>query len=83
MKRLGTLLPLGVAMAAPVRADDSLLRVQAPDYLAGMSWLLREAKPGEEDQMYLFLPPVNRVRRVIGDAGYDSISPNSNQVIHS
>lgn len=49
------------------------LRIEAPDYLAGASYLVREAPPGAEDEMYVFLPSVNRVRRVIGDAGYDSL----------
>ena len=49
------------------------LRIDAPDYLAGASYLVRESKPGTEDEMYVFLPSVNRVRRVVGDAGYDSL----------
>ena len=126
MKRrgLGMAAAMGLALAAPARADDSLqkvidcmhanlppslrvehielentdrsggtrtlrgrlyamrdgagltratLRIESPDYLAGASYLLREAKAGGEDEMYVFLPSVNRVRRVVGDAGYDSM----------
>ena len=50
-----------------------MLHVDAPDYLAGASYLVRAAAPGGEDQMYVYLPSVNRVRRVVGDAGYDSL----------
>lgn len=49
------------------------LHIDAPDYLAGAAYLLRQGKPGTEDEMYVFLPSVNRVRRVVGDAGYDSL----------
>lgn len=51
----------------------AMLHIDVPDYLAGAAWLVREGKPGVEDEMYVFLPSVNRVRRVIGDAGYDSM----------
>jgi hypothetical protein len=50
-----------------------MLRIDGPDYLAGASYLMRQGQPGEGDEMYVFLPSVNRVRRVIGDAGYDSL----------
>lgn len=43
-----------------------MMRVQAPDYLAGASYLLREAEKGESDGMYVFLPSVARVRRISG-----------------
>jgi hypothetical protein len=49
------------------------LRIEAPDYLAGAAYLVRENAPGAEDEMYVFLPSVHRVRRVVGDAGYDSL----------
>jgi hypothetical protein len=49
------------------------LRIEAPDYLAGAAYLVREGAPGAEDEMYVFLPSVNRVRRVVGDAGYDAM----------
>jgi len=49
------------------------LRIESPDYLAGASYLVRESAAGAEDEMYVFLPSVNRVRRVVGDAGYDSL----------
>jgi hypothetical protein len=49
------------------------LRIEAPDYLAGAAYLVREGAPGGEDEMYVFLPSVHRVRRVVGDAGYDSM----------
>jgi hypothetical protein len=50
-----------------------MLHIDGPDYLAGAAYLMRQGKPGEDDGMYVFLPSVNRVRRVIGDAGYDSL----------
>lgn len=60
-----------------LRNDQGLfratLRIEAPDYLAGAAYLVRENAPGNEDEMYIFLPSVNRVRRVVGDAGYDSL----------
>jgi hypothetical protein len=60
-----------------MRDKDGLVRanlhIDAPDYLAGAAYLLRQGKPGTEDEMYVFLPSVNRVRRVVGDAGYDSL----------
>ena len=51
----------------------AMLHIDVPDYLAGAAYLVRQGKPGAEDEMYVFLPSVNRVRRVIGDAGYDSL----------
>jgi len=65
------------AMREKNAGGDGLLRavlhIEAPDYLAGASYLIRQGKPGAEDEMYVFLPTVNRVRRVVGDAGYDSL----------
>ncbi len=51
----------------------AVLRIDVPDYLAGAAYLVRQGKRGADDEMYVFLPSVNRVRRVIGDAGYDSL----------
>jgi hypothetical protein len=49
----------------------ALLHIDAPDYMAGASYLVREGKAG--DEMYVYLPSFKRVRRVVGDAGYDSM----------
>src|ERR1051326_4161390 len=43
-----------------------MLRIEAPVDLAGASYLVREAAPA--DEMYLYLPSVNRVRRITGAA---------------
>lgn len=48
---------------APVRA---MLRIEAPPYLAGASYLVREVKGSRDQGMYVFLPSVHRVRRVTG-----------------
>jgi hypothetical protein len=43
-----------------------MLRIDAPVDLAGASYLVRENPPA--DEMYLYLPSVNRVRRITGAA---------------
>ena len=43
-----------------------MLRIDSPVDLSGASYLVREAQPA--DEMYLFLPSVNRVRRITGAA---------------
>lgn len=57
------------------REDDllrALLRIDAPADLARSAYLLRESgDAGHGDEMYLYLPALNRVRRITG-AGADS-----------
>ena len=48
------------------RRLQAVMKVQAPDYLAGASYLLREADHEDSDGMYVFLPSVGRVRQVSG-----------------
>ncbi|MFA5938052.1 MAG: outer membrane lipoprotein-sorting protein [Sinimarinibacterium sp.] len=43
------------------------LRIEAPEYLAGASYLVRQAEGESADGMYVYLPSVRRVRRVSGD----------------
>lgn len=43
-----------------------MLRINSPDYLAGASYLVRQAKDSPEDAMYVYLPSVRRARRVSG-----------------
>ena len=43
-----------------------MLHIDAPVDLAGASYLVRESTPS--DEMYLYLPSVNRVRRITGAA---------------
>jgi hypothetical protein len=43
-----------------------MLHIDAPVDLAGAAYLVRESQPS--DEMYLFLPSVNRVRRITGAA---------------
>ncbi len=52
------------AAAGRVRA---MLRIDAPDYLAGAAYLVRELEADQQDGMYVYLPSVRRVRRVSGD----------------
>ncbi len=68
--RLYSMLEAGDGSLGSARA---MLRIDAPEYLAGAAFLVREGKPGAGDEMYVFLPTVKRVRRVIGDGGYDAM----------
>lgn len=42
----------------------TMMRIEAPSDLAGASYLVREAEKG--DEMYMFLPAINKVRRITG-----------------
>jgi outer membrane lipoprotein-sorting protein len=57
-----------------IGSDNGLLRaqlrMQAPPDLAGAGYLLREGEAGTDDQMWIYLPAVRRVRR-ISSAGAD------------
>ncbi|MDB5971783.1 MAG: hypothetical protein JWQ90_4233 [Hydrocarboniphaga sp.] len=44
----------------------TMLRVDAPADLRGAAYLLREAKAKEQDAMYIFLPALNKTRRIMG-----------------
>ena len=44
-----------------------MLRVDAPENLAGSAFLLREAAKVSEQGMYVYLPSVRRVRRITGE----------------
>ncbi len=46
------------------------LRISSPADLSGAAYLLREAEAGDEDQMFVYLPSLGRVRRISG-AGAD------------
>ncbi|MES2884021.1 MAG: outer membrane lipoprotein-sorting protein [Pseudomonadota bacterium] len=52
-------------------ADQSrlriMLRVKAPENLAGSAFLMREATNVSDQGMYVFLPSVRRVRRITGE----------------
>jgi len=43
-----------------------MLRIEAPPDLSGAAYLVREADPA--DEMYMYLPSVNKVRRITGGA---------------
>lgn len=45
----------------------AMLRIEAPEYLAGASYLVRQAEGLSVDGMYVYLPSVRRVRRISGD----------------
>jgi hypothetical protein len=45
----------------------AMLRVTAPDNLAGASFLIREARQYADEGLYVWLPSVRRVRRVSGE----------------
>ena len=49
------------------------LRMSAPADLAGAGYLLREAEAGGEDQMWVYLPTVGRVRRITGSGADGSL----------
>lgn len=42
----------------------TMMRIEAPSDLNGASYLVRESKKG--DEMYMFLPAINKVRRITG-----------------
>ena len=44
----------------------SVLRVESPLDLRGASYLLREGSAGAQDAMYVFLPALNKTRRIMG-----------------
>jgi outer membrane lipoprotein-sorting protein len=50
-----------------------MLRVQDPPDVAGSAYLLREAKDEQQDHIYLFLPALNRVRRLSGGEAGQSL----------
>jgi hypothetical protein len=53
--------------------DDGLalvratLRIDAPDYLAGAAYLVRQNEIENDEGMYVYLPSVKRVRRISGE----------------
>lgn len=51
------------ASAGPVRV---MLRIDAPKALEGASYLIRQTPGAAEDEMYVYLPSVRRVRRITG-----------------
>lgn len=51
------------------REDDRLrtmMKVEGPADLRGAAYLLREGAPGEQDSMYVYLPALNKTRRITG-----------------
>lgn len=44
----------------------SMMKIDVPLDLRGAAYLLREGKPGEQDAMYVFLPALNKTRRIVG-----------------
>jgi len=42
------------------------LRISSPSDLSGAGYLVRETPPDHGDEMYMFLPSMNRVRRISG-----------------
>jgi outer membrane lipoprotein-sorting protein len=42
------------------------LRISSPSDLSGAGYLVRETPPDHGDQMYMYLPSMNRVRRISG-----------------
>ena len=44
----------------------SMMKIEVPLDLRGAAYLLREGKPGEQDAMYVFLPALNKTRRIVG-----------------
>ncbi len=49
------------------------LRMSSPADLAGAGYLFREAEAGGEDQMWVYLPSVGRVRRITGSGADGSL----------
>ncbi|MDB5985450.1 MAG: outer rane lipoproteinsorting protein [Nevskia sp.] len=49
------------------------LRIVLPQDLAGAGYLVRETSEGHGDEMYMFLPSVNRVRRISGTSADGSL----------
>ena len=72
------------------REDDLIranLRLESPPDLKGAAYLTRETRDGR-DEMYLYLPALNRVRRVVGGTRNNPLfgtdfSYNDLRVIHS
>lgn len=51
----------------------AMLRVSAPSDLSGAAYLMRETAEGKSDEMYMFLPALNRVRRISGASAEGSL----------
>ncbi|HKY90692.1 MAG TPA: outer membrane lipoprotein-sorting protein, partial [Nevskiaceae bacterium] len=52
------------------KLEDNLLmammRVEAPSDMRGASYLIREGKEGKEEEMYVYIPALQKVRRISG-----------------
>lgn len=46
----------------------AMMRIEGPADLAGASYLLREGRKAGSDEMYVFVPALNKVRRITGAA---------------
>ncbi len=44
------------------------MRIEQPNDLSGAGYLVRESQPGHDDEMYMYLPSINRVRRINGSS---------------
>jgi hypothetical protein len=44
----------------------TMLKIDAPSDLRGAAYLLREGKAHDQDAMYIFLPALNKTRRIMG-----------------
>ncbi|HEX4870935.1 MAG TPA: outer membrane lipoprotein-sorting protein [Nevskiaceae bacterium] len=44
----------------------SMLSLQAPADMRGAAYLMREAKTAKDDEMYVYLPALNKTRRILG-----------------
>lgn len=44
----------------------AMLRIEAPSDLRGASYLVRESRDTSKDEMYVYLPALNRARRITG-----------------
>jgi hypothetical protein len=44
----------------------AMMRVEAPSDMRGASYLAREGKEGKDEEMYVFIPALQKVRRITG-----------------
>jgi outer membrane lipoprotein-sorting protein len=44
----------------------SMMRIDQPADLRGAAYLLREGEPDKQDEMYVYLPALNKTRRIVG-----------------
>jgi hypothetical protein len=70
-ERVLTLLAMQGGDGRPVEADRTLIRFSYPNDISGTGFLVWQ-RPGEDDERFLYLPALGRVRRIAGSEAQES-----------